>query len=318
MTEPALRSRRAPSRGQVRRRRLALAAVPLLALGIAWIARGSDDGPRQAGTVRLTVDRRVVAAASVDRLGAVRARRAFVERRPRERRVRRGPAVVTLRTDRRALDAALLRAVRAGGGNVELPEREVAAAARLPIVKQRLRNNCETAALSMLLAARDVRVDQLTLQRALPRSEPLDPQPAGDGGARLWGDPDEGFVGRPEGGGPAGGYGVYQGPIAALARARGVRLSDLTGRSPRSIYRRLLSGSPVMAWVGLSDGPYETWVTPGGRRVAGNFGEHTVVLTGIRGDAIAVNDPLDGTRKTWTRDRFEQMWARLGKRALGV
>ena len=73
-----------------------------------------------------------------------------------------------------------------------------------------------------------------------------------------------------------------------------------------------------MAWVGLSDGPYGEWRSPRGRNVRVNFGEHTVVLTGMRGDGrIRVVNPLEGTRELWTRQRFETMWARLGNRALG-
>jgi uncharacterized protein YvpB len=235
---------------------------------------------------------------------------------PRSRRERRGVAEVALRTDGRALRRAVERTLRAGGGTVEVPERAVAAKARVPIVKQALRNNCETAALSMLLATRGRRVDQLKLQRQLPRSGPLDPQPGAE--LDLWGDPDKGFVGRPEGGGTSGGYGVYADPVRALARRHAVKLVDLSGGSARASYARLLSGRPVMTWVGLSEGPYETWRTPNGKRITGNFGEQTVVLTGIRGGAVAVNDPLSGRRLTWTRRQFEQMWQRLGRRALAL
>jgi hypothetical protein len=66
-------------------------------------------------------------------------------------------------------------------------------------VPQLLRNNYETAALSMLLATRGVSVDQLTLQRRLRRSGPLDPQPGDAGRLPIWGDPDLGFVGRANG-----------------------------------------------------------------------------------------------------------------------
>ncbi len=73
-----------------------------------------------------------------------------------------------------------------------------------------------------------------------------------------------------------------------------------------------------MAWIGLSAGPYRTWPTPTGGRVIGNFGEHTVVLTGLRGDTIELNDPLVGERTTWTKRDFERMWRRLDRRALSV
>lgn len=52
--------------------------------------------------------------------------------------------------------------------------------------------------------------------------------------------------------------------------------------------------------------------------MTGNFGEHTVVLTRIAADRLAVNDPLTGRRLSWTRAQFELMWRRLGRRALST
>lgn len=224
---------------------------------------------------------------------------------------------MTLELDRARLLGQVRRVIAAGGGDVALTERAVSAQASLPVVRQALRNNCETAALSMLLSVRGKSADQLRLQRRLPRSPPLDPRVEPDGGM-LWGDPARGFVGRPEGGGPAGGYGVYEAPIKRLARRLGVGLRDLSRERPRAVYASLLRGRPVMAWVGLSDDPLKPWRTPAGKEVVGNFGEHTVVLTGVSGSRLHVNDPLSGRRLEWTRAQFELMWTRLGRRALGA
>lgn len=114
----------------------------------------------------------------------------------------------------------------------------------------------------------------------------------------MWGDPDEGYVGRADGTGPVGGFAVYPRPVARAARRYGVRLDDLTGAAPRAIYDRLLAGRAVLAWVGLADGPYGSWQTPAGRRVRVNFNEHTVVLTGVRSDgSLQVVNVLHGTRE---------------------
>lgn len=191
------------------------------------------------------------------------------------------------------------------------------AAGPVPLVRQVYRNNCETAALSMLLASAAVRVDQRTLQRQLRRSGPLDPIVRTDG-SWIWGNPERGFVGRAEGGGTAGGFGVYQRPIQALAARHGVRLVDLSRKPASRLFAELKRGRPVMVWIGLSDGPYRWWQTPAGRRIRVNFGEHTVVLSAIRGDTITVNDPLTGTRLRWTRNAFLAKWRLLGRRALAL
>jgi len=194
----------------------------------------------------------------------------------------------------------------------------VSGARSIPLVKQRLRNNCETAALSMLLAAGGVPVSQLDLQGLLPRSGPLDPIVEPGSALPIWGDPDKGFVGRAAGGGRAGGFGVYQGPIRRLAARYGVVLDDLSRRPSEELYRRLADGRPVMVWVGLTEGPYRRWRTPAGKPISANFGEHVVVLTGKRGDVISVNDPLTGMRQSWSVALFERRWQLLGRRALGL
>lgn len=322
---------RAGFRRRRRRRRQLLLVAALLASALALWLVTNGEGKRDAGTsggaavqraqmVRITSQGGPVLEGRAD--DVARATRPqlsdWLNRVPERRRARRGRASVILETDRDALELAVRKAARAGGGAVVVPERRAGAYTRLPVVKQALRNNCETAALSMLLAGSGLRVDQLELQRQVPRSGPLDPVANANGGPPIWGNPQRGYVGRPAGGGTSGGYGVYERPIRALARRRGVVLDDLTRSSPRAIYRRLLTGHPVMAWIGLSAGPYRTWRTPTGGRVIGNFGEHTVVLTGLRGDTIELNDPLVGERTTWTKRDFERMWRRLDRRALSV
>jgi uncharacterized protein YvpB len=230
-------------------------------------------------------------------------------------------AALALATSGAMLERAAPAGARAASGRLAFPDsrlRPLASPGRVPLVSQRLRNNCETAALSMLLAAAGVTVDQLALQRRLPRSGPLDPRPRAGARLPIWGDPDLGFVGRANGGGTSGGFGVYQGPIRRLALRYGVRLANLTRSPPPVLYRRLRLRRPIMVWVGLSEGPYGRWRTPAGKTIGVNFGEHTVVLTGLRGRLVVLNDPLDGRQRAWTRARFEQLWARLGRRALGL
>ena len=311
-----------PTRGRTPRRprtALNLLAVAALAIGIWLVARDGDgqEPPDPAvalmlgDTVVLRVAREKVESASDEEL------RARLRQIPPGRRETRSRAVVTFETDYAATASTLRRVAREGANTVAVAERAVASSMSLPVVKQRLRNNCETAALSMLLLARGRQGDQMELQRQLPRSGPLDPQTGRDG-SLVWGDPSEGYVGRPEGGGTSGGYGVYEKPIAALARRHGLTVTDLSRGPALRVYDAVRSGRPVMVWIGLSEGPVETWQTPAGKSVTGNFGEHTVVLTGIKGDQLAVNDPLSGRRLTWSKPQFEVMWKRLGTRALAV
>jgi len=227
-----------------------------------------------------------------------------------------GGAQITYVLDR---DTAASRAVaeQGRGGIVDVPGRAIAAHIAAPLIAQRFRNNCETTALEILLATVGVNVDQLTLQAEVRRDGPLDPR--GSGGSEVWGDPENGFVGRADGNGPAGGFGVYQGPIAALSLRHRRRLVDLTRASPASVYQRVLGGHAVMAWVGLADGPYGQWRTPTGKLVRVNFNEHAVVLSGVTASGrLQISNPLAGTSQLWSRQTFETRWNRLGRRALST
>lgn len=233
---------------------------------------------------------------------------------PPTRTVETGSATVTYRPDVRGTARLAITTNRAA---VQVVRRPVTSRIEAPVIAQKLRNNCETAALSVLLATRGVQAGQLDLQDDLPRSGPLDPDDSG--AQRVWGDPERGYVGRADGGGVAGGFGTYQRPVAALARRRGVTLRDLTGQPSAVVYERVRAGRAVMVWIGLSEGPYGSWRSPTGRDVKVNFGEHTVVLTGIRADGrLRVVNPLEGTVELWTQQRFEALWARLGERALST
>jgi uncharacterized protein YvpB len=266
--------------------------------------------------VRLELDGRTVADQPASHLSGRRNQAALIAGIPATTTIGDGPAKVRVQTDRRALARDIKGAVAAGGGDVTVPSTPIAASIRVPVVKQTLQDDCEATALSMLLHFAGKRVDQLTLQRQVARSGPLDPEEGPEG--EVWGDPRLGFVGRADGSGTAGGFGVYQGPIAALARRHGVDTRDLTRKSPAAIYQTLLSGEPVLVWVGLSEGPYASWHSPAGKVVTVNYGEHAVLLTGVNGDDVTVNDPLSGERLTWPKSQFEAMWDLLGRRALAA
>lgn len=217
----------------------------------------------------------------------------------------RGPA-------RRAVRHALAAHVR----RVDVAVQPVQSAIAIRPVRQLLHNNCEATALSMLLTARGIHVGQLTLQNRLPLSGPLDPEPVAGSTLFRWGDPEKGFVGRAAGGGTEGGFGVYEPPIRALAARYGVQLVDLHGRSLAALRNVVLAGNPVLAWVGLADGPFLSWLTPEGREITVNLDEHAVTLVGAGPGYILVDNPLSGLRERWSDSLFSYRWNLLGHRAL--
>lgn len=326
---PEMRPGRSARRRRVRRRRAlaALAVAAAAAAGAVGVTRGgggpaADTGPptptrlrveiRGGGTTLQRLD-----VSSAHRGGALDATAAAALVRARAASpwvVRRGRARVVYEMTPAGVARTVGR-LASGREAAVLPARPVSSSIAAPVVAQELRNNCETASLETLMATVGRRVPQGELQAALPRSGPLDP--VGEGESRVWGDPEEGYVGRAEGGGVAGGFGVYQGPIMDLAARYGVRLVDLTGRPLEEVLARVRGGTAVMVWIGLSDGPYGRWSSPSGRPVEVNFGEHTVVLAGVTAEGrLRVVNPLQGTRELWTRDEFAVLWDRLDRRAI--
>jgi uncharacterized protein YvpB len=221
---------------------------------------------------------------------------------------------IPVRRARRMIRGALALHER----RVDLPVKPVRSTIALRPVRQVLHNDCEAASLSMLLAGAGVQAGQLELQRRLPQSGPLDPEPVAGSTLFRWGDPERGFVGRPAGGGSEGGFGVYEPPIRALAAHYGVHLVDLRGRSVASIRAAVLGGHPVLAWVGLAAGPYLSWLTPSGRKITVDLNEHAVVLVGAGSGYVLVNNPLTGERERWSDALFSYRWKLLGRRALAL
>lgn len=199
---------------------------------------------------------------------------------------------------------------------LDLPVVPIRTTIALRPIRQVLHNDCESTALSMLLAAAGVRAGQLRLQARLPRSGPLDPVPVAGSSLFRWGDPERGFVGRPAGGGTEGGFGVYEPPVRVLAARYGVRLRNLRGRSVARVRAAVLAGHPVLAWVGLAAGPYLSWLTPSGRTITVNLNEHAITLVGAGPGYIVVNNPLTGRRERWSDALFTYRWKLLGRRAL--
>jgi uncharacterized protein YvpB len=230
--------------------------------------------------------------------------------------VRRGRATRYLSIRMPLARRQVRRGLATDGGSVNLPVVPLRTTIAIRPVRQVLHNNCESTALSMLLAAAGVHAGQLELQQRLPRSGPLDPEPVPGSTLFRWGDPERGFVGRPAGGGTEGGFGVYEPPIRALAARYGVQLVDLHGRNFALVRQELLAGHPVLAWVGLAAGPYLRWLTPSGREITVNLNEHAVTLVGAGPGYVLVDNPLTGQRERWSDELFSYRWKLLGRRAL--
>ncbi|MFJ9775124.1 C39 family peptidase [Kitasatospora sp. NPDC101157] len=206
-------------------------------------------------------------------------------------------------------------ALAAGAG----PAPAASKAAGVPYYHQQLDNDCEAAALRMVLAARGMRAnDQQVLDRiGVDREHPE----FGHSGPRS-GDPYRAFVGDPKGSETDGtGYGVYSPPVAGAARSYGLTVrQDGAGVSVQQLKDELAAGHPAIVWVDylwrhLATTPYTAY---DGRSIPyAGPGEHTVVVTGFSGGRVSVNDPARG-RITVSEQDFADGYATYGQMAVVV
>ena len=188
----------------------------------------------------------------------------------------------------------------------------------VPWYHQALELSCEEASLRMALAFQGI----ATTDQAILDLVGVDGTPAevGTQGLIRWGDPYVKFVGNPAGSEVSlTGYGVYYPPIVRAAQSLGATVGQNgEGISPATVYAAVLAGHPVETWVTYK------WVLRqrsdytafDGRRIpyAGPI-EHAVLLVGVRGDSVLVNNPWDGPQ--WvSKSTFEAAFATYNQMAI--
>lgn len=177
----------------------------------------------------------------------------------------------------------------------------------------------------MALSYEGINLDEMTLMDYMG----IDRRPARfDWRGRLvtWGDPNQAYVGNPDGQiVHYTGYGVYFGPVALAVVAAGGHVlaagSGLYGSrvSPQTVYNAVLDGNPVVAWISNTYHrvPLTTYVAYDGSKVSYTLTEHAVTLVGVRPGAVLINDPWFG--RAWhSMAQFESAYSTFGDMAVVV
>jgi uncharacterized protein YvpB len=179
----------------------------------------------------------------------------------------------------------------------------------VPIYRQTRNLNCETAAMQMGLAYYGHYYSQDSLfayeNTDLRRAQWIN-------GTLHWGDPYTNFVGDVNGSESAlTGYGVYYPVILAIARSHGVpNAYGGEGFSPATVYAELAAGHPVQIWIEArwSRPAVRTWTAWDGRTIRYSLAEHSVILTGVSGTSVRVNDDQFGSQYWVSKWTFETSW----------
>ncbi|ASN04660.1 C39 family peptidase [Virgibacillus necropolis] len=177
-----------------------------------------------------------------------------------------------------------------------------------------LPTGCEATSLAMLLTWGGLTVCKFEVADKLPKGEKvrlID-------GEWLGGNPNHNFVGDPYS--DDGSFGVFEGPILETIEkfipGKGV---NLTGQDFHSLLEIVRSQKPVMAWTTINQKQTylsETWFDEQGNKIDWYCNEHAVVLTGIDGVNVIVNDPYTGQVEYYDKDLFEHNFTSMGKRAV--
>jgi uncharacterized protein YvpB len=199
----------------------------------------------------------------------------------------------------------------------------------MPVFKQVMALDCETAALQMGLAA----LGHTYSQQALFAYENPDPrQPVMGAGKTVlaWGNPYTNFVGNVNGSdlGPTG-YGIYYPLILSIAQSHGAPASTGgEGYSAAQVYDALKAGHPVVVWVETGwenaraagyTGVWTSWPDTGSKQIRYSLIEHTVTLSGVSATQVRVNDPWKSGSQYWfSKAAFEASWADFNNMAVIV
>lgn len=176
----------------------------------------------------------------------------------------------------------------------------------VPYYHQQYNDDCEAAALRMLLAYRHHNLTdaQILTKIHVDLAHPY----AGYSGSRS-GDPYVSFVGNPKGEELYNtGFGVYYPRIAAVAKGEGLSvLKAGQGISPSSLYQAVAAGHPAEVWVDYlwrAKTPHYYTAFDGARVLYAGPAEHAVVVAGVTARYVLIDDPARG-RYWLSKSRFE-------------
>jgi uncharacterized protein YvpB len=192
----------------------------------------------------------------------------------------------------------------------------------VPPVQQSHPLDCESAALVAALAGRGVSVTQDWVLGRIG-ADARQPVTNGRGTILRWGNPDVSFVGDVDGSEPRDtGYGVYQAPIAAAARAAGRPATGARGWDPWTILDEVARGHPAVIWTDSTfvRVPMHQWTAWDGSVVDYAIGEHAVTVVGV--DAMAgtmtLLDVAHAQFRTFGIAQFISFFASFGNMAVVV
>ncbi len=133
--------------------------------------------------------------------------------------------------------------------------------------------------------------------------------------------PDEGFVGSPDGIWgyiPPNSYGVHAGPVADALQDYGLPVEAHKDLSWDDARAEIAAGRPVIVWIigQMWAGSAREYTAADGQTTVVAAFEHTVILVGYSESTVTVVDTSSGWTLDYTLDAFLTSWATLGRMAV--
>lgn len=184
----------------------------------------------------------------------------------------------------------------------------------VPLINQfpELPTGCEVTSAAMLMNYYGIDVNKEVLADEISKA----PLPDLKNGYVHGYNPNEYFIGNPR---DNKSFGVFHKPIHKLISTY-ISAEDITGCDFSEIVHRVKNGQPVMAWITRDLAAMEhkvSWYI-GEELFWWPKGEHTVIITGIEGNNILVNDPYNGQSKSYDLSNFQNAWEEMGRQAIYI
>lgn len=190
----------------------------------------------------------------------------------------------------------------------------------VPLYYQEHELGCEEASLRMALAYEGITVSEDQVFASMG-TDTRAAQLNSAGRVTHWGDPQQHFVGNPDGSEVTlTGYGSYNEAVARTAGQLGGH-TLMSGQSipAQTVYQSVLQGHPVIAWISFdwASHPTYTYYAYNDNRptLMGAPYEHAVVVIGVTPTSVIVNNPWYG-RQTISRSTFQAAYGMFDRMAV--
>lgn len=181
--------------------------------------------------------------------------------------------------------------------------------------EQKYQYSCETAALRIVLNFHGIQLSEDEIIKRMPFESTENKN-------GVWGDPDKGFVGKIDGHSSSESYGIHWKPLKELA-THWKKAELLEQGTKEDLISNLMDKKPIIVWIYTGKKTPLQWKTTTGKPVKALLEEHTVVISGFKGnkyqvEGFYISDPSKKNVKFLETSKFLEVWSGFENKGLVV